>query len=98
MNLVPAQYREVSVAEVPVPLEEDALRAYPGGFHVGGGINEESAPAWLERGASAVEYGLLVAGIAALIVAVVFAFGGVINDVFSTTCNSVAGGAGTTGC
>ncbi len=51
-----------------------------------------------ERGASAVEYGLLVAGIAALIVAVVFAFGGVINDVFSTTCNSVAGGAGTTGC
>ncbi|MFN8194929.1 MAG: Flp family type IVb pilin [Nocardioidaceae bacterium] len=51
-----------------------------------------------ERGASAVEYGLLVAGIAALIVAVVFAFGGVISDVFSTTCNSVAGGAGTTGC
>src|SRR5690242_18498536 len=29
-----------------------------------------------ERGASAVEYGLLVAGIAALILAVVFAFGG----------------------
>ena len=28
MNLVPAQYREVSVAEVPVPLEECALRAY----------------------------------------------------------------------
>ena len=30
-----------------------------------------------ERGASAVEYGLLIAGIAALIVVVVFAFGGV---------------------
>ncbi|HEX3223804.1 MAG TPA: Flp family type IVb pilin, partial [Nocardioides sp.] len=29
-----------------------------------------------ERGASAVEYGLLIAGIAALIVVVVFAFGG----------------------
>ena len=28
MNLVPAQYREVSVAEVPVPLEEGALRGY----------------------------------------------------------------------
>jgi hypothetical protein len=28
VNLVPAQYREVSVAEVPVPLEEDALRGY----------------------------------------------------------------------
>ena len=51
-----------------------------------------------ERGASAVEYGLLVAGIAALIVAVVFAFGGVINNVFGDTCNAVAGGAGTGGC
>jgi hypothetical protein len=28
MNLVPAQYREVSVAEVPVPLDEQALRKY----------------------------------------------------------------------
>jgi len=28
VNLVPAQYREVSVAEVPVPLEEGALRDY----------------------------------------------------------------------
>jgi len=28
VNLVPAQYREVSVTEVPVPLEEDALRGY----------------------------------------------------------------------
>lgn len=28
MNLVPAQYREVSVAEVPVPLEDQALRQY----------------------------------------------------------------------
>jgi hypothetical protein len=28
VNLAPAQYREVSVAEVPVPLEEDALRRY----------------------------------------------------------------------
>ena len=36
-----------------------------------------------EDGASAVEYGLLVAGIAALIVAVVFLFGGMISDVFS---------------
>ena len=41
-----------------------------------------------ERGASAVEYGLLIAGIAALIVAVVFAFGGVISDVFTNTCDS----------
>jgi pilus assembly protein Flp/PilA len=42
-----------------------------------------------ERGASAVEYGLLIAGIAALIVIVVFAFGGVIKNIFQTTCNNV---------
>jgi pilus assembly protein Flp/PilA len=46
-----------------------------------------------EDGASAVEYGLLVAGIAALIVLIVFAFGGVIKNVFDGTCKSVAGGA-----
>ena len=43
-----------------------------------------------EDGASAVEYGLLVAGIAALIVAVVFVFGGVINSAFQGTCTSIA--------
>jgi len=31
VNLVPAQYREVSVTEVPVPLEEGALRRYLAG-------------------------------------------------------------------
>ena len=46
-----------------------------------------------EDGASAVEYGLLVAGIAALIVLIVFAFGGVISGVFDNTCKSVSGGA-----
>lgn len=45
-----------------------------------------------ERGASAVEYGLLVAGIAALIVAVVFLLGGQVKDAFSDTCGSIAGG------
>ncbi|HET8586830.1 MAG TPA: Flp family type IVb pilin [Candidatus Limnocylindria bacterium] len=42
-----------------------------------------------EEGASAVEYGLLVAGIAALIVAIVFIFGGMIKDVFSSTCHTI---------
>ena len=42
-----------------------------------------------ENGASAVEYGLLVAAIAALIVLIVFALGGVINDVFKKTCDTV---------
>jgi pilus assembly protein Flp/PilA len=48
-----------------------------------------------ERGASAVEYGLLIAGIAALVVVIVFAFGDNIRDIFEDTCKSVAG---TTGC
>lgn len=42
-----------------------------------------------ERGASAVEYGLLVAGIAALIVAVVFLLGGQVKDAFTDTCASI---------
>ncbi len=46
-----------------------------------------------ERGASAVEYGLLVAGIAAIIVLVVFAFGTQIQAVFTDTCNAVANGS-----
>jgi pilus assembly protein Flp/PilA len=45
-----------------------------------------------DRGASAVEYGLLIAGIAALIVVVVFAFGGLLSKVFSNTCTSIANG------
>lgn len=32
----------------------EALAAYPGGLHVGGGMNPGSAGDWLERGASAV--------------------------------------------
>ena len=46
-----------------------------------------------ERGASAVEYGLLVAGIAALIVAVVFLFGGFIKEIFSDTCQGIKNSA-----
>jgi pilus assembly protein Flp/PilA len=42
-----------------------------------------------ERGASAVEYGLLIAGIAALIVISVFVFGGALNQIFKDTCDSV---------
>jgi len=42
-----------------------------------------------EDGASAVEYGLLVAGIAALIVAIVFLFGGVIGNLFTNSCGTI---------
>ena len=55
--------------------------------------SSSSAPspaAVTEDGASAVEYGLLVAGIAALIVAIVFLFGGVIKNAFSSTCGQIS--------
>ena len=42
-----------------------------------------------ERGASAVEYGLLIAGIAAVIVLAVYAFGGGVNSLFQGTCDSI---------
>jgi pilus assembly protein Flp/PilA len=38
-----------------------------------------------DRGASAVEYGLLIAGIAVVIIAVVFTLGGKIHDLFKNT-------------
>ncbi len=47
-----------------------------------------------DDGASAVEYGLLVAAIAAVIVVIVFALGGVVQKVFSNTCSSIATSAG----
>ncbi len=49
-----------------------------------------------DRGASAVEYGLLVAAIAAVIVAVVFALGGLINGAFNRTCAAVQSSPGAT--
>ena len=45
-----------------------------------------------ERGASAVEYGLLIAGIAALIVVAVFALGPFVKDAFADTCTAIDSG------
>ena len=42
-----------------------------------------------EDGASAVEYGLLVAAIAALIVIIVFALGGIVKETFTDTCTNI---------
>ncbi len=55
------------------------------------------AAARREDGASAVEYGLLVAAIAALIVVIVFALGGIIRDVFKKTCDNIDSKVQTTG-
>jgi pilus assembly protein Flp/PilA len=43
-----------------------------------------------EDGASAVEYGLLVAGIAAVVVGIVFLLGDTLSGVFQTTNDSIA--------
>ena len=42
-----------------------------------------------ERGASAVEYGLLVAAIAAVIILVIFTLGDNIKSLFSSTCTAI---------
>ncbi len=42
-----------------------------------------------DRGASAVEYGLMVAAIAAVIVGVVFGLGQLVQGAFNTTCTAI---------
>jgi pilus assembly protein Flp/PilA len=49
-----------------------------------------------ERGATAVEYGLLVAAIAAVIVAIVFTLGGQIQAAFQTVSDNIANKGKTT--
>jgi pilus assembly protein Flp/PilA len=46
-----------------------------------------------DRGASAVEYALLVAAIAAVIVAIVFGLGGVVKGIFTSTCTEISSSA-----
>ena len=43
-----------------------------------------------DRGASAVEYGLMVAAIAAVIVGVVFGLGSLVQNAFSKTCSAIS--------
>lgn len=49
-----------------------------------------------DRGATAVEYGLLVALIAAVIIGVVVIFGTKISDIFSSTANKLPSGTTST--
>jgi len=42
-----------------------------------------------DRGASAVEYGLMVAAIAAVIVGIVFGLGNLLQDTFTGTCDKI---------
>ncbi|MDQ1703165.1 MAG: Flp/Fap pilin component [Frankiaceae bacterium] len=49
-----------------------------------------------ESGASSVEYSILVAAIAAVIVAAVMLLGAQTQTMYQTTCDSIVTGAGTT--
>lgn len=49
-----------------------------------------------EAGASAVEYGLLVGGIAAVVAAMVFFLGDNVSELFTDTCTSVSSTSQTT--
>jgi pilus assembly protein Flp/PilA len=42
-----------------------------------------------DTGASAVEYGLLVAAVAAVTVIILFALGGAVRDMFSESCATI---------
>ena len=46
-----------------------------------------------DEGASAVEYGLIVFAVAALIVVAVFSFGGAVRGLFQDSCNSIKDGS-----
>lgn len=43
-----------------------------------------------ETGASAVEYGLIVTAIAAMIVLVLFALGGTVSSLFDSSCQDIS--------
>ena len=49
-----------------------------------------------DRGASAVEYGLMVAAIAAVIVGIVFGLGKIVQGSFKNTCDSIRTNVATT--
>lgn len=51
-----------------------------------------------QHGASAVEYGLLIVGIASLIVVIVYAFGPILGDIFGDTCDDIATRRGDPSC
>ena len=44
-----------------------------------------------ERGASSVEYAMLIAGIAALLVVAIFALGPIVVEMFKDTCTEIDG-------
>ncbi len=46
-----------------------------------------------DEGATAVEYGLLMAAIAAVVIVIVFALGSAVSEMFDDSCRAVKGGS-----
>jgi pilus assembly protein Flp/PilA len=65
-------------------------------FTTGGHLRDGSSTATDDAGASAVEYGLLVAAIAAVIVAIIFALGVGVKNTFNKTSSCVNAGENST--
>ena len=65
-------------------------------FTTGGHLRDGSSTATDDAGASAVEYGILVAAIAAVIVAIIFALGVGVKNTFNKTSSCVSAGASST--
>jgi pilus assembly protein Flp/PilA len=51
-----------------------------------------------DRGATAVEYALIIAGVAAVLAVVVFALEDVLTGLFQETCEEIVDGTAATGC
>lgn len=51
-----------------------------------------------DRGASAVEYGLILFAIAAVITFAVFAFGGTVHNLFDSSCKTISSKTQTGNC
>ncbi|HAS08383.1 MAG TPA: Flp family type IVb pilin [Actinobacteria bacterium] len=65
-------------------------------FTNGRHLRDGSSTATNDAGASSVEYGLLVAAIAAVIVAIIFALGVGVKNTFNKTSSCVSAGASST--
>lgn len=83
-----ARHRSDSPVDQYPPGREPQRLTPPNGVQV----NAAAAPPREDRGASAVEHGLLLFAVAATLVAVVFAFGGVVRGTFDTTCEALTTG------
>ncbi|MEN8672766.1 Flp family type IVb pilin [Nocardioides sp.] len=61
-------------------------------------IHRSKPRAQFERGASAVEYALLIAGVAAVLVVVIVTLGGEVQGMFEDTCTDIEQAARSSNC